>query len=70
MTSQTIQQQERRSILLYSPSEGYRSLPVNIDRTVFAKTKEEKAELSKLQRTFKYNGLKQWNERNRPGNNK
>lgn len=43
---------------------------VNIDRTVFVKTKEEKEELKQVQLAFKHNGLKQWNAVNRPGNNK
>lgn len=44
--------------------------PVRIDRTVFEKSPKEKADLATVQNQFKHNGLKEWNERNRAGNNK
>lgn len=65
-----IQNIERRSIALYRTDEGVRSLPVFVDRKVFAKTSDERKELKKAQNGFKYDGLHAWNERNRPGNNK
>lgn len=43
---------------------------VNIDKSCFAKSDNEKAELATVQSNFKRNGLREWNERNRPGNNK
>lgn len=43
---------------------------VSIDRSVFVKSKEEKKEVKDAQLAFKYNGLFDWNDRNRPGNNK
>lgn len=43
---------------------------VSVDRSVFVKTPREKANLSTVQCNFKRNGLHEWNERNRPGNNK
>ena len=45
--------------------------PVKINRQEFVKTAEERKDLKKEQRKFKGSGgLKEWNERNRPGNNK
>lgn len=44
--------------------------PIKVDRTEFQKTPKERTELLTAQSNFKRNGLKQWNERNRPGNNK
>lgn len=46
------------------------STPLVINRKEFVKTPEEKGKLATAQSNFKRNGLKQWNERNRPGNNK
>ena len=43
---------------------------ISIDRNVFKKTDAEKKELSSIRLNFKHNGLIEWNERNRPGNNK
>lgn len=43
---------------------------VNISRAIFAKSKEEKQEVKKEQNRFNKDGLVEWNERNRPGNNK
>lgn len=50
--------------------------PVEFNRTnnkhitEFAKAPVERKELKKQQTKFKHSGLKDWNERNRPGNNK
>ncbi len=44
--------------------------PIKIDREVFKKTEQERNKVKTVQSNFKKNGLKQWNERNRPGNNK
>lgn len=40
------------------------------EENIFKKTKEEKEEIKQAQSNFKRNGLKEWNDRNRPGNNK
>jgi hypothetical protein len=61
---------EQRSIAVFQPNEGPQSLPFTMDRKVFAKTKEERTALKNMQNQFKGNGLFEWNERNRPGNNK
>lgn len=37
---------------------------------IFQKTEQEKDEVKEAQSNFKRNGLREWNERNRPGNNK
>lgn len=66
-----VQNIEQRSIALYKPSEGPQSLPVYVDRKCFQKTQAERANLQNAQQHFKNSGLlKEWNERNRPGNNK
>jgi len=44
--------------------------PVQIDRSYITKTPYERAELQNAQSRFKRDGLHEWNERNRPGNNK
>lgn len=46
------------------------SFPVRIDRSVFKKSRYEREEVQEIQANFKRNGLFEWNERNRPGNNK
>lgn len=46
------------------------STPVRVDRSVFQKDKKERADVQAIQSNFKRNGLYEWNERNRPGNNK
>lgn len=38
--------------------------------SVFCKSDNEKAEAATAKNQFKHNGLKEWNDRNRPGNNK
>ena len=69
-TKEQIQHIEQRSIAVYNPQEGPRSLPFEMDRTVFQKTPKERQELKKIQNVFKRTGLFKWNEMNRPGNNK
>jgi hypothetical protein len=42
-----------------------------VDFSVFVKTKEERQDVKQAKSYFKRSGLlQQWNERNRPGNNK
>lgn len=57
----TVQRIEQRSIRLYSETEGYHSLPIEpINRTVFSKTDEERAEIA-TQRT-NFVGTEKWIE--------
>jgi hypothetical protein len=70
LSKNQIQLVEQRSIALYNENEGPQRLPVNVDRSVFTKTEAEKANVSVTKSNFKRNGLREWNERNRPGNNK
>jgi hypothetical protein len=44
--------------------------PIRVDRSCFRKTDAEKANLATHQSNFKRNGLFEWNERNRQGNNR
>lgn len=68
-TKEQIQFIEQRSIAIFHPQDGPQSLPLTIDRSVFQKNAAEKANLSAIRSNFKRNGLREWNERNRPGNN-
>lgn len=70
LSKNQIQIMEQRSIPLYNEAEGAQMLPVNIDRGCFVKNEAEKAELATIKSNFKRTGLREWNERNRPGNNK
>lgn len=42
---------------------------LRVEKSIFVKTLQEKKELKSVQSEFKRNGLQEWNERNRPGNN-
>lgn len=44
--------------------------PLRMDRWCFQKTPHERTLVLNAQSRFKRDGLKEWNERNRPGNNK
>ena len=46
------------------------STPVNVDRSYISKTPHERTLVLNAQSRFKRDGLREWNERNRPGNNK
>lgn len=44
--------------------------PKEQEEKLSKKSPEEKEEIKQAQSNFKRNGLKEWNDRNRPGNNK
>lgn len=46
------------------------SNPIIYDKRRFVKNEAEKANLGIAKSNFKRDGLKEWNDRNRPGNNK
>lgn len=69
LSKNQIQLAEQRSIALYNENEGTHMLPINIDRKCFQKNDAEKSLVNDIKTAFKYNGLREWNERNRPGNN-
>jgi hypothetical protein len=65
-----VQNAEQRSIAIFEPKEGPQSLPLSIDRSCFKKNEAEKANLATMRSEFKHSCLREWNERNRPGNNR
>lgn len=67
-TPQQIQHIEQRSISIHTHAP--QMLPVSVDRSVFKKTAAERSEVKQTQSNFKRNGLFEWNQNNRPGNNK
>lgn len=44
--------------------------PTQPKENIFKKTLQEKEEVKQAQSNFKQDGLREWNERNRPSNNK
>lgn len=68
-TKHQVQNAEQRSIAIFEPNEGPQSLPFFVDRSCFTKNSAERANVKQVASNFKRNGLREWNERNRPGNN-